>query len=209
MRKILHGAAPLLSVIGSSVHLLRKRRSRLRVAGTQSALLPIALIVLTRPADVVAQDAPAIAQGSRIRIEECTPACARTVGTYLGTSGDTLLIQTGAASGPARVPLASAHTIEISRGEKGWGGGWGALIGVVGGGLAGTAIGAAAVGDCYEIECVGFLVGTAIGAVAGGVVGGLLARKSEAWEPVSAAGLRVAVTPHVRGSISLRASISF
>ena len=98
------------------------------------------------------------------------PDAGRHEGRLLERSSDHLVLS--AEPEPLRVPATTIDTLWVKRGSAGRGAGIGALVGLVGGGIAG----AAACADCQDTPpsasvAGGALIGAAIGALAGAGIG--------------------------------------
>jgi hypothetical protein len=160
------------------------------------------------PSSAYAQDVPPLKPGTRLRVQVGPPTSdpRSTVGTYVGLSGDSLLLQPIGQSTPSRILLTSVRRVEVSQGQRGFGWKKGALVGFAAGALGGLAVLGQGSG-CYEAECVGVLVLAGGLVVAGSIIGGLLARRREAWEEVSGDRLRLLLSPRADGRVLIGWSI--
>jgi hypothetical protein len=164
-----------------------------------------AVVVLTGPTSLGAQDvSPLVRPGDRVRI--LSPSFHGT-GVYQAVSGDTVVVYAD-PGGIQHIPVASVARLERSLGRPGPGrsAGHGALVGGVGGALAGGLfVGMLLAIFCEPPSCtaddwvtgvgVGAGVGGAAGVVAGAVAGLAYAGvRGERWQDVPLpAGLGVSV----------------
>lgn len=102
-----------------------------------------------------------------------------------------------------RIPVRSIVRMEVDRGRKS-NVGWGALAGVLGGGLLGFATSGGDT-DSPGFQSAVTVVGAAAGAGLGALIGAAV--RTTRWEAVDADRLQLAVTPNPRGfgvQVSLR-----
>ncbi|HEX8694785.1 MAG TPA: hypothetical protein VF746_20330 [Longimicrobium sp.] len=161
--------------------------------------LPFAVAVLAAPA-LHAQDAPRLAEGTRVRVTAPALAIDRQAGRVASLSVDTLFLARGPERTLTAVPRGAITRLEVSRGRGERGKSALRMAGI--GFLAGAAAGALFGLSCTDPECneglpaIGAAVGAGFGAIAGGVIGA--ARGREAWEPVPL-GAAAAAPPGGRG----------
>jgi hypothetical protein len=130
-------------------------------------------------------------QGARVRVK--TTGAGRLVGVVADADADSLMIQTSPQGGVTRVPRDDVVGLEVSRGFRRH-----TVRGLVGGAVAWVAVvGLYAAFDTLDESGVGepLFIGGMV--AAGGLVGTLI--KTERWEPVSASGVSLRMSPRRRG----------
>jgi len=189
-------------------------------------LVAIALTVLPRAGSLLAQGAPALTPGQRVRVTAPASGLDRAVGTVRAVRGRVIVLAPEWArpawsrpSNPADslgvpVPLDSVRSLEVSLGTHShfWSGaGTGAVVGGVG--LA--IVGAASASDCQGFICFSPAAAAAGGLVVGGLIGGLLggivgaATVTDRWVSVPLGGDRLSLRVAPTGRLGLGASLAF
>ena len=150
---------------------------------------------------VVAQMAPPVEEGSRVRLSLAGPDEKRLIGRVAAVGSESLSLVAGGGRDTTAVPLRSISRLELSRGRRSIGGG--ALLGgAIGAGLgaAGTLVWVAS--SCFKTatssggNCpTGGTAAEVIlaGGAAGALVGVLV--RPERWRRVGWTGLRASVGP--------------
>lgn len=161
------------------------------------ALRALALL-LAVAASVAAPSAGAQSlAGVRARVWSSTPPLQGAVGTIYSLGGDTMHVSLNGQAAPVAVPLASVLRLQVSRGDRSDNVARWLRWGLLGGAVAGAAIGAARTTTAEAGASEGFcseggrcdhavrygLIGTAVGAIVGGIFGGITG--TERWEEVS------------------------
>lgn len=153
-----------------------------------SALISTIIVVSASP--IAAQSVSALQSGARVRIDVAGKGSFR--GLLLEPPGDSVRVST--LSGARAVARTEVKRVRVSRGREGRGvsmlrnGGWGALIGLVGGVVLGFADGDDDSRDWFamsasEKAAVGGLFFSGVGLVTGSLVG--LGTPGERWENVT------------------------
>jgi hypothetical protein len=174
------------------------------------AALTVLLAVVTAVGVASAQAADTVRRGTRVRITPSTPSSV-IVGELIGASDSVLVVRTQGYRGDVTIARAAVMRLEVSRGTRGHtSAGWGALIGMGIGGLAGFAAG--------EDRCGGdawFCIKRPLAAVLGGATGvatgsliGLIVGSFERWSD-SAVPVSLSVAPTGGGSLSVAGRIAF
>lgn len=174
------------------------------------AALTVLFAVVTAVGVASAQAADTVPRGTRVRVTPSTPSSV-VVGDLIAVSDSALVIRTQGYRGDVTISRSAVMRLEVSRGtRRGTSAGWGALIGMGIGGLAGFAAG--------EDRCGGdawFCIKRPLGAVLGGVTGvatgsliGLLVGSVERWRD-SAVPMSLSVVPTGEGSLSIGGQIAF
>lgn len=169
-----------------------------------------------------AQAPPNLRVGERIRVAhwcsaahhgdvDCRNAPAPRVdaGQLQALDADTLRMRTPDGGESLAIPTGLVTQLWVLDGTEG-NAGAGAVLGLIGGGLIGAAIGSTQEGDCYWMCGVATAAGGLSGAAAGLLIGGIAGSSihSDRWRAVSLKGVHVSLAPgpHAMG---LAASISF
>lgn len=164
-------------------------------------------LVLTASADLLAQQAPPVAPGDRVRVTTRT----KLVGNLVTLSADTCVLHVEGRDASLSLPIASLTKFEVSRGRKsnalkGLG------IGFLGGAAVGALIGLGLDEEGGEVSAGTWaLIGAAPGAVVGAVVGVAVgaSTKTDRWEVVPLERLRVSMIPRRNGAVAIRVSLAF
>ena len=173
------------------------------------AALTVLLAVVTA-VGVASAQADTVPRGTRVRITPSTPSSV-IVGELIGASDSVLVVRTQGYRGDVTIARAAVMRLEVSRGtRRHTSAGWGALIGMGIGGLAGFAAG--------EDRCGGdawFCIKRPLAAVLGGATGvatgsliGLIVGSFERWSD-SAVPVSLSVAPTGGGSLSVAGRIAF
>lgn len=177
----------------------------------------VAALVLAAPFNLLAQQAPIVARGARVRVRAPSVSRDRLVGTVVEMGTDTCVLEVEDWAEPLALPLASLETLEVSRGTKS-NAGKGAFTGGAVGWLFGLALGARGAegadeddphvwglvegqGDVWTVAAIGGGVGATVGLLIGEMT------RSDRWEEVPLDRLRVVPTRDRRGlalSVSMR-----
>ena len=180
------------------------------------AVLVYAVLALTLQPPLVAQQAPSVDPGQRIRISyDCrnrtspTEAkgadCRRSVGTFVTRRGDTLALAT--KSSTVNYPLTTVARIELSRGRRSHsfaGMGVGFLVGTV------AVYGLISSSESVASGAVGMALAVLFGGGPGAGLGAFVGSRvvTEGWQDVELDRLRVSIIPH-RNGMGLGASLRF
>lgn len=173
------------------------------------AALTVLLAVVTA-VGVASAQADTVPRGTRVRITPSTPSSV-IVGELIGASDSVLVVRTQGYRGDVTIFRSAVMRLEVSRGtRRHTSAGWGALIGMGIGGLAGFAAG--------EDRCGGdawFCIKRPLAAVLGGATGvatgsliGLIVGSFERWSD-SAVPVSLSVAPTGGGSLSVAGRIAF
>ena len=189
-------------------------------------VITMILTVLPRAGSLLAQGAPALTPGQRVRVTAPAAGLDRTVGTIRAVRGRVIVLEPEwarpARSRPGRpadslgvqVSLDSVRSLEVSLGTRShfWSGaGTGAVVGGVG--LA--IVGAASASTCQGFICFSPAAVAGAGLVAGGLIGGLLggiigaAIITDRWVNVPLGGDRLSLRVAPGGRLGLGASLAF
>jgi hypothetical protein len=152
----------------------------------------------------------------RVRTEGCDPICwqQRAEGSFIGVSGDTLLLQTETQTTPSAIPFTSLSRLEVIRGRKS-NSGKGALYGFIGGAVVGAISGAVAgeqyIGDIQittaAVVALASGLGGSVGALGGLLVGASI--ETDRWEEVPPDRLRLRVAQQRDGRLGIELSVAF
>ena len=148
-----------------------------------------------------------VVPGARVRINAPSVCKRQVVGTLVTWDADTLVVEPQSGTWLS-IPHTSLMQLEVSLGKKSWG------PRMAAGFLAGTlALGVYTLtGErCYEDEDAAspVLVCALLGGLPGALVGGLIARADEKWQPVPLDRIRVGVIPQRHGGAMLSVSFGF
>ncbi len=183
----------------------------LKVTALILTLLPAA------PVSLLAQQAPPVAPGDRVRVTAPGIQSQRFVGTVIETGADTCLLKVEGRPAPLPLALAAVTQLEVSRGQANKG-----KTGAIIGGAVGAGIGVAVIISSYEEDCssqllsdlcefgnaMALLSPLALG-VAGAVLGNVIGKsiESERWEEVPLDRLRVGLSPVTADGVAVFASL--
>jgi len=187
----------------------------------------IAVLALTTPVNLLAQQEARIAPGDRVRVMAPSISADLLVGTVLEVGADTCLLAIEGHAPPYSLPFTSIRRLDLSRGTRS-NTGKGAKIGaVIGAGLGAVLGGLIATEErlvnpscdpdnnlfgCQTEETTdyavvaAFAVGLAVvGAGAGALIGAV--SKSERWKAVPLGELRVGPSPVTEDGVALSVSL--
>lgn len=184
-----------------------------------SSALLLAVLAVTAPCELNAQQDSTLAVGERVRISK-RPRSAEygdpVTGSLTEIRRDTLVVQVESPNVFVFVPLSSVKKLEVSRGKKSRAR-TGATVGFWGGALAGAVIVLASdeqsdggLLDINPEELVGktaggAVVGALIGAAVGAGIGALF--KTDRWEEIPLDELRIGPSPIAPDGVSVSASL--
>lgn len=178
------------------------------------ALLLLGTLLLAPATEAVAQEAPQLAPGSRIKVS----ARHTHIGTLLALNGTTLQLRRDALRDTVSIPLGTIRKLEVSTGRTS-SVGRGALIGGAVGGGIGPILGVgAAAEDCPsdafcvvdfgpEVIPIAVLTMGGAGALLGALIGA--ASPADRWEDVPLVGVKVGIAPLRGGGLGIGASVAF
>jgi hypothetical protein len=170
-------------------------------------------VILSTTAGLAAAQVPAIAAGTRVRVDAPGPTV-RLTGTVRSQSADSIAIETTEAT--RTVPLASVRRVDVSAGVSSRDG---AIRGMKIGGLALGGTAAALLLAAYVVSptnnCAGdmcyfplYLVPAVVtvGGLSGVVIGSVVG--AEHWDTVYPAPVRVSIRPAGNGVVSIGLTLS-
>jgi hypothetical protein len=174
------------------------------------AAFTVVLAVASAVGVASAQAADTVPRGTRVRITPSTPSQV-IVGELIGASDSVLVVRTQGYRGDVTIPRAAVLRLEVSRGtRRHTSTGWGALLGMTIGGVAGFAAGEDSCGSdswfCIK-RPLGAVLGGATGVTAGILIG-LVVGSVERWRD-SAVPMSLSIAPTVGGSVSVGGRIAF
>ncbi len=181
-------------------------------------LTPLIITLLpAMPVSLLAQQAPPVAPGDRVRVTAPEIQSQRFVGTVIETGADTCLLKVEGRPAPLPLALAAVTQLEVSRGQANKG-----KTGAIIGGAVGAGIGVAVIISSYEEDCgsqflsdlcetsnVLAVASPLVLGVAGALLGNVIGRsiKSERWEEVPLDRLRVGRSPVSADGVAIFASL--
>ena len=177
----------------------------------------LALLMFVPFTSVTAQEPPSVKVGDRVRVTAPDLGIRKQAGRFAALRADTLVV--AVADSTMTFPVASVTRLELSRGQKSYGGA-GARIGFLSGAAIGAIIGFTEGDECRLIctrsanplsaearAVLGAISLGGIGALIGLVAGRL--HKTDLWEEVPLDQLRVSVGPQRDGRFGLGLSVRF
>ena len=167
----------------------------------------IAMLLLMGFASAQAQ---AIPRGSRVRVTPMTPSPV-VVGQLIAVSDSALVVRSQDHPRDVTIPRSAVVRLEVSHGtSRHTSAGWGALVGITIGGVAGYAAGQDSCGSdawfCIK-RPVAAMLGGGTGMTAGILIG-LLVGSVERWRD-AAVPMHLSVVPTGEGSMAIAGRIAF
>jgi hypothetical protein len=168
----------------------------------RAAITALSLCSLSAAPWAAAQEAPALAPGTRVRILAPELGDRAVIGTVHALNDKTILLDASGHSEPLAITRDRITRLDVSAGA---GSRWpGALIGAAVGGAAGAALGSRSSQYKEDMEGAGAIAGLLVGALVGAVI-----PPGERWNELPSSRYRISFGPSPTPGLGVMVSLLF